>query len=191
MELTFTGLLIMALLALWLVGLLATQMSVIYGNIVGRDQGIPRWKRWDCFGLLPRFAFFSWVPNCHYELLFRDKDFFGEITPWNSVPLPERSITRIFWNPGRRKRFAVEDLCRSFLSHLGSQVLNSDTPSPYCLSYVGLAYYISHLPVCPLSRWRQFMIAQVFGDAERRPEILFVSPFFWLANQTEASHATA
>jgi hypothetical protein len=176
-------------LTCWFLGLLATQLTVIYGNFVRREIGIPKWKRWDCFGLLPRFAFFSWVPNCHYQLLFRDRAPYGEITPWKAVGLPRRSAIRVVWNPGRRKRFALEDLCRALLSHLTFEAHNTDTPSPYCFSYVGLVNYISQIPSCALSKHRQFMVAQIAASKNDKPEVLFISPFFLLSPESVAPHA--
>ena len=86
---------VIAVMALWLLGLVASQVWVIYGNFRKRDRAAaPKWKRWDYFGLLPRFAFFSWVPHSHFELLYRDKAFWGEITPWNKIDLPARTALR-------------------------------------------------------------------------------------------------
>src|SRR5438270_5221059 len=179
MRIKISLILITALLALWLLGLVASQVWVIYGNFRKRDRAAaPKWKRWDYFGLLPRFAFFSWVPHSHFELLYRDKAFWGEITPWNKIDLPARTALRFIWNPGRRKRFALEDLCRSLLSRIGYQLWKSAALSPYSWPYLGLAYHVSQVPSCPLSKFRQFMVAQSFGDPARRPEVLFISPFF-------------
>ena len=181
--------LMLAFLTCWFLGLLATQLTVIYGNFLRREIGIPKWKRWDCFGLLPRFAFFSWVPNCHYQLLFRDQALYGDITPWKAVELPRRSAIRVVWNPGRRKRFALEDLCRALLSHLTFAAHNTDTPSPYCFSYVGLVNYITQIPSSALSKQRQFMIAQIVASRNDKPEVLFISPFFPLSSESDAPHA--
>jgi hypothetical protein len=171
------------LVSVWFAGIVCEQAVAIYESATGRNVAHRAWwTKFDIFGLFPRFSFFSWLPVWHYHLLYRDQSIEGGISPWNLVALPARPpMTKFIWNPGRRKRFALEDMCRSLLWHMKAELLNADHPSPFCFAYVALACYVAQIPCCPLSSARQFMIAQTRAkEADRAPEVLFISPLFSL-----------
>lgn len=176
-----TDLIIIALLGIWFSGSLLVQMRV-FSNLARKEYlPLPKWTRWDYFALFPRFSFFSWIPNFNFELLYRDKLCDMQIGPWTTVPMPPRTLFRFIWNPGKRKRFVVEDLSRSLLARAEHQLATSATPSAFSYAYVNLAYYIAGLPSSPLSVERQFLIARSFAEKHKSAEVVFVSPFFYLS----------
>jgi len=170
----------------WLAAIVCQQVMGVYasaGHIVH-----PRWRRrLDILGLglCPRFTFFARMP-VHYHLLYRDQSIDGLISPWNVVPLPPRANLRFIWNPGRRKRFALEGMCHSLLSHIRTELFNSEAPTPLCFAYLALACCVAEIPRCPLSVARQFMIAQSLAKADHDVEVLFISPLFSLNTGSEA-----
>lgn len=176
-----TDLIIIAVLSVWFLGSLAVQIRV-FSNLAKKEHHpVPKWTRWDYFGLFPRFSFFSWIPTFNFELLYRDRLCDRQIGPWREVSLPTRTFFRFLWNPGKRKRFVVEDLSRALLSRVENQLAASANPSALSYSYVNLAYYIAGLPASALSEQRQFMIARSFADKNKSAEIVFLSPFFYLS----------
>src|ERR1043166_1968434 len=104
--------------SLWLLGLLAMQINIVCGLIGCRNlRWLTFWKRWDLLRICPNFAFFSRLPAVHYQVLVRDQLLDEEFTAWRIIGLPPRSIANAFWNPGRRRRFGIEDACRSLFIH--------------------------------------------------------------------------
>jgi hypothetical protein len=130
---------------------------------------------------LPRWTFFSMVPESDFCILYRDRITGGPLTPWRLIALPRRRISRIVWNPGRRQRKAVEDLCVGFVTHFARRLNESEQSSPWSYWYLALVYYVAQVPPWPLGEARQFMISKTLGMQEKPPEILFISPFFQLS----------
>ena len=169
------------LVAVWFAGIVCVQAVAILEIATRRNLARALWwKKLDVFDLCPVFLLFSALPVSHYHLLYRDQSIGGSISPWNLVSLPARGATRFIWHPDWRKRVALEDMCRSLLSHVGRELWKGATPSPFCFPYVALANYVAQIPACPLSSARQFMIAQSRTIPEQQPEVLFVSPLFSL-----------
>src|SRR5437588_1610216 len=176
MKLTPTAIVVTAAMVLWLLGSVAAQVLHIFPQRLG--AGKTPWLRWDFFGLLPRWTFFSMVPQSDFCILYRDRITNGPLTHWRLITMPPRTISRVIWNPGRRRRKAVEDLCLSFVTQYARRLHRSAGSSPWSFGYVALVYYVAHLQAWPLSETRQFMVAKTFGIQNKPPEILFISPFF-------------
>jgi hypothetical protein len=177
MKITPTAILVMAGMGVWLLGSVAAQIFHLFPQRQAEGKS-PWWRRWDFFGLLPRWTFFSMVPESDFRILYRDKITGGPLTPWRVIALPRRRISRIVWNPGRRQRKAVEDLCVGFVTRFARRLNESEQSSPWSYWYLALVYYVAQVPAWPLGDARQFMISKTLGMQDKPPEILFISPFF-------------
>lgn len=194
MDLSFTAIIVITFLGLWLLASAGVQASLLYAKAAPRTKPPARWRSWDYFGLLPRWTFFSRVPESDMTVFYRDRLYDGPLTPWHLVEMPKRTLLRVLWNPGRRKRKALDDLCIGLVNHFARQLRRSAQASPWSFWYLGLAQYVSQLSRCPLSESRQFMIVRTFGSANRKPEILFISPLFQLSGRQttqEVAHVVA
>jgi hypothetical protein len=135
-------------------------------------------------GLLPRWTLFSGVPEEDIRVFIRDRLVGGSLSPWRLVKMPKRDGFRFIWNPGRRNRKSVEDLCLEFTSSFARQLCDSEKSSPQCFWYLALAHFVSQEAVSPLTHSRQFMIAKTFVYNTKPAEIIFVSSFFQLPDTT-------
>jgi hypothetical protein len=185
MKLTPAAIFVTAVIALWLLGSVAAQIGHIFPQRLGAGKS-RWWRRWDFLGLLPRWTFFSMVPESDFCVFYRDRTTNGPLTAWRHVVMPRRTGARIVWNPGRRQRKAMEDLCLGFVTQFARKLYRSVQSSPWSFWYVALVYYVAQLPAWHLSEARQFAIAKTFGIQDKEPEIVFVSPFFKLSHTATA-----
>jgi hypothetical protein len=190
MELTFSAIVVIVLMGGWLLASVAIQCAHLYANSVPQTKPPGWWRRGDFMGLLPRWTFFSMVPESDARILYRDRLFDGVLTPWRLMEMPPRNGFRFLWNPGRRKRKAADDLCLGFTVAFARRLDASLQSSPESFWYVALTHFVSQAPAPPLNESRQFMIAKTFAGNGRPAEILFVSPFFHLSGATgsEVAH---
>jgi hypothetical protein len=167
------------LFSLWLLGILAMQINIVCGLAAGRNlRWLTFWSRWDVLHICPNFAFFSRLPIVHYHILIRDQLLDHEFAAWRLIVLPKRSIINAFWNPGRRRRFGIEDACRSLITHLSKELEKGG--DPVCLAFLCLLNYAAAQPRSPFARARQFMIATVPSLGTKGSTPIFVSPLFVL-----------
>src|SRR6266704_3789794 len=101
---TFESVVLLFLLSLWLV------LSILY------QIQRPAFVRWltarDYFVLLPAWNFFSPEPGRHdYVLLYRDRFADGTVTPWHEIMVEGPGAAKALWNPSKRGRKAVSDMC--------------------------------------------------------------------------------
>jgi hypothetical protein len=167
--------------SLWLLGILAMQINIVYGLAAGRNlHWLTFWSRWDVLHICPNFAFFSRLPIVHYHILIRDHLLDHEFAAWRLIVLPKRSIMNTLWNPGRRRRFGIEDACRSLITHLREELEMGKGGDPVCLAFLCLLNYAAAQPRSPFVCARQFMIATVPSLGARGSTPIFVSPLFLL-----------
>src|SRR6476661_7290843 len=149
MKLTPTAILVTAAMALWLLCSVAAQIGHILPQKLGSGK-LPWWRRWDFLGLLPRWTFFSMVPDSDFCVFYRDRIATGSLTAWRHVAPQPRTVARVLWNPGRRQRKAVEDLCVGFMTQFARRLHRSTKSSPWSFSYVALVYYVAQVPAWQL-----------------------------------------
>jgi hypothetical protein len=139
-----------------------------------------KWARWlqerDYFALIPDWSFFAPDPvGGDFQILYRDKLFDGQFTPWKEVALRNASLMRAIWNPEKRRRKAMINAGTSLLQ------IAARTPKSKVL-FVSLPYlltltYVTTMPRRNFSDYRQFLIAHTFGyHTSKEAEILFLSP---------------
>jgi len=174
--------------SLWLLGILAMQVNIVYGLAAGRNlRWLTFWSRWDVLRICPNFAFFSRLPTVHYQILIRDQLLDREFAAWRLLSLPKRSIINAFWNPGRRRRFGIEDACRFLLTHLSKGLEAGKPVDPVCLAFLCLLNYAAAQPRSPFTRARQFMIAAAPTLGGKGAAPIFVSPLFLLDLDSDTS----
>lgn len=141
------------------------------------------WLKWrDYCALIPSWSFFAPNPGTSdYRLLYRDKLCDEQYTAWKEVEFPSDPLIRWVWNPGKRAKKALVDMCSSLMS-MASRDLKKPSKMVYIsVPYITLLTYVSRQPRSPLSEHTQFMIAATFGRHEPKgPEILFISPLHQL-----------
>lgn len=157
--------------ALWLLGTLSIQ------------KGIRDWtfiKQYDVFHILPEWNFFAPNPGIHdYHILYRDVLLTGEFTRWVEVnPVEWRPWYTCFWNPGRRYRKAILDLC----THFGMVLENADQkPSDdrikLSIPYLTLLILISNIQRNYDFRYFQFiiMITRYSSTSDPKQQVALVS----------------
>lgn len=174
--------------SIWLAAILAMQINIVWGLALRRNlRWLTFWSRWDILRICPNFAFFSRLPTVHYQILTRDQLVDGELTAWRLIVLPKRSLTNAFWNPWRRRRFGIEDACRSLVTHLGSKLEKETDADPVCLAFLCLLNFAAAQPRSPFTQARQFMIAASPTLGTKGPAPVFVSPLFLLDLHTADS----
>jgi hypothetical protein len=138
-------------------------------------------RRWDGLRVLPYWTLFSTVYDHDLRLLYRDRLYDGQLTPWKALDGECHQVLKCIWNPDRRRKKAIIDICAHVVNLLQRETtipINSLVRSG---SYLSLAGYVSGVPHWPLSESTQFIIARTFShDEPKPPEILFVSPVFRL-----------
>jgi signal transduction histidine kinase len=138
------------------------------------------WVRWfqerDYFALIPDWSFFAPDPMAgDFQLLYRDKLFDGQFTPWKEVKFRNAPLLRAIWNPEKRRRKAMINAETALL-----QMVARNPKSK--MLFVSLPYLITLISVTTLPRstvsdYRQFLIAHTFGyHTSKEAEILFLSP---------------
>ncbi len=169
----------------WLAAICTVQADLL-STARRKTPSLPQaWKKWDVLDLAPRFTFFSWLPNIHYTLFFRDRysGKAGEFTPWRQIVLPGRTWWRGLWNPERRVRLALEDACRSLVSDLTRSIEHEEPAGYRHFPYTFLERFVADQPAFPGAVQRQFLLVQRQTHSPGQPaEPLFVSPLFDLAS---------
>lgn len=135
---------------------------------------LQRLRNADRFALLPNWTFFAPDPGIHdYELLYSDQARNGRWTPWRHASLPSRQAPRAIFDPSKRPRKLVTDLCQSLLASEGAQFrLN-----PLSLEYLWLLWIVETQPADFTAERRRFAIVATVRDVHSLPpEVLLVSP---------------
>ena len=138
-----------------------------------------KWVRWfkyyDIFALIPVWTFFAPNPGVtDFRLLYRDKLFDGQYTPWKEVEYSDSSLFCTIWNPDKRRQKAIVDNCIFLLQDIGRNIKNKSilVSTPYLV----ILTYVMAMPRSSLSEYRQFLIGRTFGyHTSKEPEILFIS----------------
>lgn len=149
------------------VGLLA----IIFVATVLNQLPLRGWLLWvakiDPWTFLPFWAFFAPKPAyAAISLIYRDHDA-SSWGDWKEVSVPEPTVWRWLWNPGRFERKALHDLTNG-LAWISEQ---GHTTAELRLSscYVGLLAWVMAQPAgAPGARSRQFAIVEVVGHPDAR-----------------------
>jgi hypothetical protein len=157
-----------AVLAAW------TVLTVL--NQFNRGALIRRVKRHDAFALIPTWTFFAPRPGItDYNVLYRDSDPVGALSPWRELWPYRSSASRVVWCPDKRARKSLSDMCQGLVR------LASARPGAkprLDVSYVALLGAVSQRPRSGMAARRQFIIVRSFGYLRARPpEVLFASDF--------------
>jgi hypothetical protein len=142
-----------------------------------------RIKRYDVAALLPTWTFFAPNPGTRdFNVLFRHKIPDTGFSNWRQLVENDPPISRAIWNPSKRTKKAVLDLC-TFLCRSAAVAARSNEVEAgrifLSLPYLGLANAVSSQSVSSLCEGIQFVIVQSHGHfPDREPEILFISPVF-------------
>lgn len=165
------------MLAVGLIGVLVLWSALSLGAQIriGRWPSVLQYH--DAFSLIPSWTFFAPRPGTSdVNLLYRDRLADGQLTPWREVALGDPGVLRWLWNPSKRRRKCVTDMCQSLHAFaLSTQSLERVVLD---LPYIALLGYVSALPRNGLHEATQFMVARTHGaGATEEPEIVFVSTF--------------
>ena len=142
-----------------------------------------RWiKDVDPFGLIPGWTFFAPKPaTTDLHLLYRDRLDDGCCTEWREIPFAERRrLLHAVWNPGKRYRKALFDICMGLAeSAIGSE--HDPATMKLSIPYLLLLTYVGSVDHLPGARAVQFSVVTSFGMvSDREPEVLFLSEFHGL-----------
>ncbi|HEY6969077.1 MAG TPA: hypothetical protein VJA94_07735 [Candidatus Angelobacter sp.] len=180
MMVTFTSAIVVAFMVSWFLASVAVQVAYLFAGKSGRTGFLKFCHRWDHLGLLPRWTFFSMVPDFDFVIAYRVRMLDGSLSEWHIVEMPARPAFQFLWNPGRRKRKAVDDLCLALRHSLAVQLRKHEPSSPITFRFPRLEHYVSQIG-SPCGEARQFMILKIFGNSQKSAEILFVSAPFRVA----------
>jgi hypothetical protein len=157
-------------LGLWLALSIANQYQ--HGRAI---YGI---KRRDDYSLIPVWTFFAPQPFTQdLDILYRDRCHDGIVGGWRLVPIEERSLHHLVWNPYCRMSKALVDVCTDLLQSLSSEPAVDVALLP---SFRVLRLFTAQLPSQPTVIDRQFAIVRSHGYRHRFPEglqILVLSDF--------------
>jgi hypothetical protein len=135
---------------------------------------VSRVKRRDLFSLIPVWTFFAPRPGItDFNVLYRDRSPEGAYSPWRELEPLDAYALRGVWNPRKRMRKGITDVCNAMMRISGRRIGSR--------MYVQLPYLMLLNSVCaaPCSvpgSERQFAIVRTFGYTPlREPHILFVS----------------
>lgn len=142
---------------------------------VHRFRRLQRLRYRDMFFVLPHWHFFAPNPKIDdFHLLYRDKLFDGQYTPWREIAFKQNAFWRGLWNPERRLVKTLEQMSNSMCYFADKPVKKKRLL--VSVSYIVLLNYVMSLPYSNLSDFRQFLIAKTFGYyTSQEPEIVFVS----------------
>lgn len=169
------------MVALTLIVLLAAWFALSVWAQVGRGPWLGALRYYDVCGVVPSWSFFAPRPGTSdLNLLYRDRLVDGQLTPWREIALGYPGSARWAWNPHKRRRKCVVDLCQS-LQGVAQQTKSVERVLLQ-LPYIALLNYVSGMPRNGLHAATQFMVVRTFGpDASAEPDILFVSSFHALS----------
>jgi hypothetical protein len=98
-----------AVLGTWLLVSAVAQLAVV-------APGLNRFRRFDLFGLVPRYHFFAPTPGTlDYHLLVRVRTQAGQLSAWQDTVPWQRRWSNFIWNPDRRTRKALHDLTTTLM----------------------------------------------------------------------------
>jgi hypothetical protein len=160
----------------WLLALVLAMWLVLSAvNQFGPDHAC--WwslKRFDVFGLLPRWTFFTPRPlTSDYHILYRDWDEKRQQPgEWKELALQERTAIAAFWNPQRRIRKALVDSIRG-ICRMAKQLGRADPAG-----YITLLQHVSREQPRYPGRLRQFAVVETNAFyPERQMRVLLESAF--------------
>lgn len=177
MTLTFTSAVVVTFLLLWFVSSILVQVAYLCADRAAWLRVLRLCNRWDCLALLPRWTFFSTVPSFDFAVAYRDRRDDGFLSEWRMHEMPGRSAFRFIWNPGRRNRKAVHDLCTTLQGSLAAELSKGKGLLETSFRFQKLEDYVSQIAV-PCGEFRQFMVLKIFGGSQATVQILFVSAPF-------------
>lgn len=135
-------------------------------------------KRHDYFAAIPAWTFFAPNPAVQdFTLLFRDKDYGGQLSQWKVFAYcPPRPTIRWLWNPDKRRSKVIHDMATVWLL-----IAESDpSTDAFMLSvpYLCLLHQASVAPRSKSAIATQIAIAVVHIHHKDKPvEILATSRF--------------
>jgi hypothetical protein len=161
-----TTTLIVAFLVVWFV------LSAL--NQCKRGALVRPIKRRDAFSLIPVWTFFAPRPGVtDFNLLYRDRSVDGRCGPWHELSLSPPGAVKGIWNPSKRVRKGVTDMCNILLRNAAQR---PGKRMYIQLPYLTLLHYVCEEPRIQLSHLRQFAVVRTFGfHTGREPQVLFVS----------------
>lgn len=165
------------MVATGLIGLLVVWYVLSILAQIYRGGWMSAVKYHDIFSLIPSWTFFAPRPGTSdLNLLYRDRLIDGQLTPWREVSLGQGGFLRWIWNPDKRRRKCVTDMCQSLQAYaLRTRSLERVLIH---LPYISLLNYVSALPRNGLHEATQFMLVRTYGeDRHEEPQIVFVSNF--------------
>ena len=143
-------------------------------NQFGHGKLIRPVKQRDLFSLIPIWTFFAPRPGItDFNVVYRDRSPDGAYSRWCELeplaPVPFRA----FWNPRKRMRKGLTDVCNSLLRVAARKV---GSRMYVQLPYLMLLNSVSAAPATVPGARRQFAIVRSFGYTPlREPVVLFVS----------------
>jgi hypothetical protein len=157
-----------------IVGGLALWFALSVLNQFRRGALIRPIKRRDACSLIPVWTFFAPRPGVtDFNLLYRDRSIDGACGPWQEFTPPAPGGLKGLWNPGKRVRKGITDMCNTLLR------IATQRPGKRMyvqLPYLTLLHYVCDAPRTPLSHLRQFAVVRTYGfHTDREPTVLFVS----------------
>lgn len=135
---------------------------------------IRRIKQRDSFSLIPIWTFFAPRPGVtDFNVLYRDASLDGRFGPWREVaPLAPRWFRGV-WNPQKRLRKGITDICNTLLK---IAVKKPGKRMYVQLPYLTLLHYVCEAPRTQLTYMRQFAIVRTYGyHTDRKPTVLYTS----------------
>ena len=157
---------VIAVLTAWFVLTLIAQFWTV--------PWVARLKSYDLAEVVPGWSFFAPNPGTSdSELLYRDELVDGELGPWRAVRFARASLLRAVWNPQKRRRKALVDLCSSLLTEAAASPERNAVLIGF--PYIAVLSHVSSFPSGPLSKRRQFILARSFSETGKEPEVMFIS----------------
>jgi hypothetical protein len=149
-----------AILVVW------TGFSLLrFVHMYERDSAFQRWRRWDCFRLVPVGAFFGPAPPpTEPWILVRDFLPDGRVTRWAEVPrIRPRAWWHAVWNPQKqvyKVRTAAANALLATANHVSPD--GEKLPMTFLLAspYLALLRYATDLPRVARPRAVQFAVIE-------------------------------
>jgi hypothetical protein len=175
-------------IAAWIVAVLAGLALVITALAQLRRVRPVVWlKRHDAIALIPAWTFFAPNPGTRdLRLLWRQRYPDGSVSPWHETAVPDPGPWRAIWNPHKRLRKAVTDICPSIVRR--AHEFPESQLTVVSVPYLMVANHICSLPGALTANARQFLIAYTHGSDDH-PWIQFIS--HWHALEAPAPDAPA
>ena len=151
-------------------------------NQLFHGRAIKKIKARDLFSLIPIWTFFAPNPGTtDYHLLYRDRSIDGSLSPWREMEGPQAGAGKALWNPHKRVRKSVHDMCTS-LEKMSYKYPDIGKWLMLQVPYIALLMHVCSMPVSSLTARRQFLVCRTRGvPPAGKPEIVFIS----LLHETE------